>query len=99
LRKNKIGQLHLPSLFQLLWSLLAASFFGAAALFFLSFGAAEAISGWIAQSASAVLEQSNQFAPYLIISSGMLWLMLITLPSIYYSFRQLAQPYLVSQEN
>ena len=51
------------------------------------------IAGWFTQAASGEVNQSKPFASFLIISMGMLWLMLITLPSIIYSFRRLSTPY------
>jgi len=92
LKRINSQRLHLPSLFQLLWSLLAASFFGAAALLFLSAGAAGAIAQWFVQTTSAEVSQSKPLASFLTISVGMLWLMLITLPSIVYSFKHLSIP-------
>jgi len=92
LKRINSQRLHLPSLFQLLWSLLAASFFGAAALLFLSAGTAGVIAQWFAQATSAEISQLKPFASFLTISVGMLWLMLITLPSIVYSFKRLRIP-------
>ena len=51
------------------------------------------IAEWFTQAASGEVNQSKPFASFLIISMGMLWLMLITLPSIIYSFRRLRTPY------
>lgn len=90
MKRTSTRRFHLPSIFQLLWSSLAASFFGAAALFFLSLGAAEGVFHWLYASSSVAHDKPLPVVTLLVISSGFLWLMLITLPSLYYAIKHLA---------